>query len=89
MPYCNVLPQRIADGLGDASQVSHSIEPAPGFVTGTAIAFSGHGGHMVDADGTVKGCADEVLKTLDLDARESMDKINYGRFIRKGWELTV
>ena len=43
----------------------------------------------LDADGTVKGCADEVLKTLDLDARESMDKINYGRFIRKGWELTV
>nr|MCR4710198.1 DUF4080 domain-containing protein [Clostridiales bacterium] len=43
----------------------------------------------LDAEGTVKGCADEVLKTLDLDARESMDKINYGRFIRKGWELTV
>ena len=33
--------------------------------------------------------APEVQKTLDLDARESMDKINYGRFIRKGWELTV
>ena len=43
----------------------------------------------LDTDGTLKGCADEVLKTLDLDARESMDRINYGRFIRKGWELTV
>ena len=43
----------------------------------------------LDADGTVKDCDKEVLKTLDLDARESMDKINYGRFIRKGWELLI
>ena len=43
----------------------------------------------LDETGRIPGCDREVLKTLDLDARESMDKINYGRFIRKGWELTI
>ena len=42
----------------------------------------------MDKTGVVPDCDKEVMKTLDLDARETMDKINYGRFIRKGWELT-
>ena len=39
------------------------------------------------ATGMVPDCDKEVLKTLDMDARENMDQLNYGRFIRKGWEL--
>ncbi len=42
---------------------------------------------VLSEDGTVADCDKEVLKTLDLDARETMDRINYGRFIRKGWEI--
>ncbi len=44
-------------------------------------------GKYLEETGKVPGAGREVLKTLDMDARESMDELNYGRFIRKGWEI--
>ena len=49
------------------------------------LAFAKH----LSETGQVPDCDKEVLKTLDLDARETMNQLNYGRFIRKGWELTI
>ena len=37
--------------------------------------------------GVVRDCDKEVLKTLEMDLRENMNELNYGRFIRKGWEI--
>ncbi|MBR5739870.1 MAG: DUF4080 domain-containing protein, partial [Firmicutes bacterium] len=41
----------------------------------------------LERTGRIENCAEEALKTLDMDLRGTLDDINYNRFNKKGWEI--